>query len=91
MPELGIGFTEAALNYLATIPQKLRTQIIRKAMALKLEPRPNGARPLKGVVDADGEPIYRERSGDYRILYVIRDSSAEVLILDIDHRKDVYR
>jgi hypothetical protein len=39
----------------------------------------------------DGEPVYRERSGDYRILYVVRTNPDLVLILDIDHRKDVYR
>ena len=35
--------------------------------------------------------MYRERSGDYRILYVVRSNPAEVMILDIDNRKDVYR
>ena len=35
--------------------------------------------------------MYRERAGDCRILYVVRDKPAEVIITDIDHRKDVYR
>ena len=35
------------------------------------------------------EPVYRVRQGDYRILYVVRE--IEVIVLDIDHRKDVYR
>ena len=38
-----------------------------------------------------GEPILRERSGDYRILYVLRKDPDQVVILDIDHRKDIYK
>jgi mRNA-degrading endonuclease RelE of RelBE toxin-antitoxin system len=34
-------------------------------------------------------PVYRERQGDYRILYSVRP--VIIVILDIDHRKDVYR
>ena len=33
------------------------------------------------------EAIWRVRSGDYRILYVVR--AQEVVVIDIDHRKDV--
>ena len=54
-------------------------------------PFPQGAKKLKDVATDDGEPVYRERSGDYRILYVVRSNPSEVLIIDIDHRKDVYR
>ena len=35
--------------------------------------------------------MFRERSGDYRILYIVRTKPAEVIILDIADRKDVYR
>ena len=43
---------------------------------------------LRGMSDGE-ERVYRERSGDYRILYVVRDSI--VVVIDIDNRKDVYR
>lgn len=87
----GFSFTEAALDYLSTVPHKMRAQIIKKAKALQLNPHPQGAKMLKGVVTDDGDRVYRERSGDYRILYVVRENPAEVVVLDIDHRKDVYR
>jgi mRNA-degrading endonuclease RelE of RelBE toxin-antitoxin system len=54
-----------------------------------LNPYADGTKKLKGVTSDDGESVYRERSGDYRILYVVRE--VEVVVLDIDHRKDVYR
>lgn len=49
------------------------------------------AKKLQGVTTSADEPVYRERSGDYRILYVVRENPHEVVILDIGHRKDVYR
>lgn len=40
----------------------------------------------------DGEDqVYRVRSGDYRILYVVRGNPHQIVVLDIDHRRDVYR
>lgn len=91
MPYIGFAFTSAALDFLDTLPPKLRKQVIKKAKALHSNPHPQGAKKLHDVVTDDGDPVYRERSGDYRILYVVRSNPDEVLILDIDHRKDVYR
>ena len=85
---MGLAFTKAALDNLEGIPHKMRAQVIKKAKALILNPHGDGTKKLKGVED-NGEPVYRERSGDYRILYVVRE--IEVVVLDIDHRRDVYR
>lgn len=63
----------------------------RKAKALHTEPYPATAKRLHDVVTPLGEPVFRERSGDYRILYIVRTKPAEVVILDIGDRKDVYR
>lgn len=90
-PLFGFAFTEVALDYLSTIPAKFRAQVIKKAKALHLNPMPKGAKPLKGKYAKRDEKIYRIRSGDYRILYVIRNNPQEVIILDIGDRKDVYR
>lgn len=91
MPYIGFAFTDAALDFLGTLPPKLRKQVIKKAKALHSNPHPQGSKKLHDVVTDDGDPVYRERSGDYRILYVVRANPSEVLILDIDHRKEVYR
>ena len=91
MPYVGFAFTSAALDFLETLPPKIRKQVIKKAKALHANPHPQGSKKLHDVVTDTGDPVYRERSGDYRILYVVRSNPDEVLILDIDHRKDVYR
>jgi mRNA interferase RelE/StbE len=93
MPLTGLVITKAALNNLARIPPKIRAQLVKKAKALIRDPHPQGSRPLKGITTNDGEPVYRQRSGDYRILYIVRQSptTKEVIVLDIDNRKDVYK
>lgn len=48
--------------------------------------RPPGAKKLVG---GDGE--WRVRTGDYRIVYEIRDQVLVVLVLAVGHRREVYR
>lgn len=91
MPYIGFALTTPALDFLETLPPKLRKQVIKRAKALHTNPHPQGSKKLHDVLTDDGDPVYRERSGDYRILYVVRSNPSEVLILDINHRKDVYR
>jgi mRNA interferase RelE/StbE len=91
VPYIGFAFTDNALDFLADLPPKLRRQVIKKAKALHSEPHPPTSKKLHDVETPDGEAVYRERSGDYRILYVVRTKPEEVVIIEIDHRKDVYR
>ena len=81
----GFSYTQAALDAFEKLPKKSRRQIKSKIDGLV------GGTIARGVkvrgIDAN---IYRIRSGDYRILYTVRGSS-HVIILDIGHRKDIYR
>lgn len=88
---VGFAFTDRALDSLEGLPPKIRKQVVKRARALHTQPFPASCKKLRDVETMDGDPIYRERSGDYRILYVVRENPAEVIILDIDHRKDVYK
>jgi len=90
--DVGFAFTDRALDFVANLPPKIRKQVVKKAIALHADNFPPGCKKLHGVQTNDGEPVYRARSGDYRILYVVKTKpAAGVLILDIDNRKDVYR
>jgi mRNA interferase RelE/StbE len=85
----GFAYSEVALKYLETmVPVKIRGQIKRRIEALAANPAPPGSKKLQGVMDGEN-PVYRARQGDYRILYSVR--GVIIVILDIDHRKDVYR
>jgi mRNA interferase RelE/StbE len=48
-------------------------------------PRPPGCKKLTG---RDG---WRIRVGDYRIIYEIIDNELIVLVIDIGHRREIYR
>jgi len=84
----GFAYDPHALDYLKTAPKKTRRQIINKIQRLAAEPYPPTSKLIQGMVNGE-ERVYRIRSGDYRILYVVR--GIIVVILDINHRKDVYR
>jgi len=92
-PLFGLAFGPHATAYLDRMPPgKIRAQIVKKARALILDPHPPGSAKLHNITSDTNEPIYRVRSGDYRILYVVRTSPhGLVLVIDIDDRKDVYR
>jgi mRNA interferase RelE/StbE len=55
-------------------------------LALGNDPRPAGAKKLKG---SDG--FWRVRVGDYRIIYQIEDDRLVVLVIGIAHRREAYR
>ena len=85
----GLAVGPAAQDYLdAMSAGKQRAQIVKKMKTLLRGPHPSGSKKLVSF-EQDGEEVWRLRSGDYRILYVIRDR--ESVVIDIDHRKDVYR
>jgi mRNA interferase RelE/StbE len=54
--------------------------------ALVREPRRVGT-PLRGELAG----IYAARRGTYRVLYRVHDEHLEVIVVRIDHRRDVYR
>ena len=87
----GFSYAESALHVLETItPPKLRAQMKRRIELLASNPMPPGSKKLHNV--ADGEfPVYRVRQGDYRIVYSVRNNPDQIVVLDIGHRKDVYR
>lgn len=47
-------------------------------------PRPPGCKKMKG------DDSWRIRVGDYRVIYDIVDARLVVLVLKVDHRKQVY-
>ena len=93
MPMLlwGLALGPAAAAFLDDMPPgKIRAQIVKKYKTLQANPYPAGCKKLVGVKEGE-EDVWRIRSGDYRILYIVRNSPQEVIVIDIGHRKDVYR
>lgn len=74
-----------AARTLSRIDGPVRRRLIAQIDALSTDPRPQGAIPMSGV-DA-----WRVRVGDYRIIYTISDTVLLVMVVEIGHRRDVYR
>jgi len=77
MNRFRVTLTEHAINDLKNIPKELRSQIHRDLMSLGSGPLPSEPRikRLKGF----RPPVYRLRSGDFRILYRIQADVVTVL------------
>jgi len=78
------GSAERAMSRL---PKSERRRVDKHILGLCENPRPVGAIPLKG----SGKGLWRVRVGDWRIVYQIRDTELVVLVIDVAHRREVYR
>ena len=75
-----------ARKALKNIDTRYVEKILERIELLETDPRHNGSLKLTGIEDA-----YRTRVGKYRIIYKILDRKVHVIVVNIDHRKDVYR
>lgn len=76
----------AAVRQLRKLNPDARRRVQAAVELLADQPRPNAAKKLVG---GDGE--WRVRTGDYRIIYEIRDDVLLVLVVAVGHRRDVYQ
>ena len=76
----------AAQRQLRNLPRHIQPQILQMIKALQVTPRPDGARPYKGLPHG-----YRLRYRDYRIIYQVDDGDRSVAVIRIGNRRDVYR
>ena len=63
-----------------------RQRIVTRIRSLARDPRPFGSEKLSGRGD-----LYRLRVGRYRVVYSVGDAELVVVIVQIGHRKNVYR
>ena len=80
-----IEFVPRALKELAAIPETDQTRIAKRIDALAENPRPPQCRKLRGAED-----VFRIRSGDYRVIYVVADKVVTVTVVRVGHRRDIY-
>lgn len=85
MPTYKIKLSRISVKTLKKLPQRVAARIFLHIQDLTVEPRPNGVKKLSGY------PYYRIRVGDYRVVYDIQDRELTILVVEIGHRKDIYR
>ncbi len=86
MAEYRVIFTRSARKELENLPSATADRIVAILERLAAEPRPVGARKLRGAAD-----LWRVRVGDYRLVYAINDAEQIVDVRVVRHRKDAYR
>jgi len=68
------------------IDRRYTDKILDRLTLLETDPSQHGSLKLAGEVN-----LYRTRVGRYRILYKIFGAKIHVIVVSIDHRKDVCR
>ena len=82
-----VSIKPRAEKYLAAIRDVRLAFRLREAIdALAENPRAPGSVKLQGESE-----LYRVRVGDYRIVYQIQDAVLVVLVVQIGHRREIYR
>lgn len=80
-----IRILRRAQKALARLPKPDYERVRDAIMALSNDPRPPGCKKLTG---REG---WRIRVGQYRVLYEIADDVCIVTVVDVGHRRDIYR
>lgn len=81
-----VEISTSAAKSLAKLQKTNRLRIAGAIELLSVDPRPPGAKMLRG----GGNGRWRVRVGDYRIVYGIEDDRLLVLVLRVAHRREVY-
>jgi mRNA interferase RelE/StbE len=81
-----VKVAEEAAKFIRKQDKRIQRQIINSIRELAQNPRPQGCKKLQGYKE-----LYRIRSGHYRIIYTIREKKLLVLVVQVAHRKDIYR
>lgn len=81
-----LEFAPAAVRALRKLDPQVRRRVQAVVELLAETPRPPAAKML---VDSGG--AWRVRTGDYRVIYDIYDDRLVILVLQVGHRREIYR
>ncbi len=82
-----IEFSRKALRNFKKIPAHYQELILDKLNNLAVNPfGSSNVKPLRGF-----ENTYRLRVANYRVVYAIEDDELLIFVIDINHRKDIYK
>lgn len=84
--EYKVEILPQAIKSLEKIEPIFAKKIRERIRFLAIDPRHPGSIKLSGH-----ENSYRTRVGKYRIIYKIYDAKVLVSVVNVDHRKDIYR
>ena len=85
MTTYAISYARGVKKDFKAIDKKEYVRIVAVIHKLATNPRPEGAKKLVGL------KYYRIRVGDYRVIYDVRDSELVILVVEVGHRREIYR
>jgi mRNA interferase RelE/StbE len=86
VPAYSVGLRASAEKQLAALDRPVRERVAAAIDALAETPRPSGAIAMQGAAG-----LLRIRVGSYRVVYTVSDRELIVLVIDIGHRREIYR
>jgi len=82
--EYELKIQRTAQKSLSKISEPFQTKIINKIYNLSKDPYYNSTKLV-------GREAYRIRVGNYRVIYEINNNELIVLVVNIGHRKEIYK
>jgi len=80
-----VSLKKSVIKILTKINEPYYSNLKDAIFNLAENPRPNGCKKLKG------RDAYRIRVSDYRIIYEINDEILLIDIIELGHRKEIYK
>ena len=74
-------------KFISKLDNQIKERIKNKLLKLQEYPFPS---EVERVEDHKGEKVFRVRTGDYRILYIVRYETNLILVSKVDKRSRVY-
>lgn len=87
MSRYTVEFIPSALRQFKKLSPDAQSQLLSVIDGLAENPRPHGYKKLHGKLKA----YHRIDTGNYRVVYEIRDDVLIVIVVKVGDRRDVYR
>ena len=78
-----IVFSDKALKQLKKLDRPIQKRIIHALEKMRVSPE-------RYITKLVGDPGYRLRVGDYRVIVDIHENELRVLVVKVGHRKKIY-
>ena len=82
-----VELSQNAQNFLNKLDNSIKQRIEQTLKRLENNPVPSDT---KFIGRLEGDKIFRYRIGDFRVLYMLNESTQTILITKIDKRSRVY-
>lgn len=79
-----LTYSESALKQLKKLAKEAQIRIISALERIRI-------RPYNHILRLVGSPYFRLRVGDHRVILDIKEEKIMIFVIEIGHRKNVYK